>query len=157
MTKIIRLFAVIALALSTSVLNAGVANTKTQAFNESSRGFVGTGDKVVIVGVIIGGKDYCHVVFRAIGPELNGFNLSPVLQHPVLSIYDGKGNLIVSQSSYLENTPADNQEIANAGLTPRNVNECAVIRNLAPGNYTAVIRGANNTEGFALAEIYKLF
>jgi hypothetical protein len=154
MTKIIRLFAVIALACASAF--AGEQNTKTQSLNESARGFVGTGDKVVIVGIIVSGKDTARVVFRAIGPELNGYGLSPVLQDPVLEIHAQDGSLIVAQDSYLENNTSDAQEIADVGLTPQSQNDCAIIRDLAPGNYTAIIRGKNGATGFALAEIYKL-
>ncbi len=154
MTKIIRLFAVVT-ALAMASAFAGEPNTKTQSLNESARGFVGTGDKVLIGGVIIAGKDQARVVIRAIGPALNNYGLSPVLQNPTLELH-GPDGLIVSQDSYLENSAADNQEIASYGLTPSNQNECAIIATLAPGNYTAIVRGVNGTTGFGLVEIYKL-
>ncbi len=154
MTKIIRLFAVLALAMASAF--AGEPNTKTQSLNESARGFVGTGDKVLIGGVIISGKDQARVVIRAIGPALNGYGLSPVLQNPTLELHGPDGKVIVSQDSYLENSTADAEEIASYGLTPTNQNECALIATLAPGNYTAIVRGVNGTTGFGLVEIYKL-
>lgn len=154
MTKIIRLFAVLALALASA--NAGVQNTKTQSLNESARGFAGQGDKVLIGGIIVKGKDTVRVVIRAIGPELNGFGLSPVLQNPTLELHGHDGALLLKQDSHLENSPADAQEIADAGLTPTSVNECAIVVTLEPGNYTAIVRGVNGTTGIALVEVYAL-
>ena len=37
-----------------------------------------------------------------------------------------------------------------------NANESAIIATLPPGNYTAIVRGMNNTTGGALVEVYDL-
>jgi hypothetical protein len=42
------------------------------------------------------------------------------------------------------------------GLAPSYDAESAILRTLAPGNYTAVVRGKNNTTGVALVEVYSL-
>jgi hypothetical protein len=34
--------------------------------------------------------------------------------------------------------------------------ESAVVQILPPGNYTAIVRGKNNTTGVALVELYEL-
>jgi hypothetical protein len=45
-------------------------------------------------------------------------------------------------------------DIQNSGLAPAAVSESAIIANLPPGNYTATVRGRNNTTGVALVEVY---
>ena len=47
-------------------------------------------------------------------------------------------------------------EISATGKAPPNDLESAITRTLAPGNYTAIVRGVNNTTGVALVEVYGL-
>jgi len=48
------------------------------------------------------------------------------------------------------------QEIINSGRAPTDMRESAIIANLPRGNYTAIVRGASNTTGVALVEVYDL-
>jgi hypothetical protein len=48
------------------------------------------------------------------------------------------------------------QNIQNSGHAPGGASESAIIANLPPGNYTAIVRGVNNTTGVALVEVYDL-
>jgi hypothetical protein len=48
------------------------------------------------------------------------------------------------------------QDIQNSGYAPGDAREPAIIANLPPGNYTAIVRGVNNTTGVALVEVYDL-
>jgi hypothetical protein len=47
-------------------------------------------------------------------------------------------------------------EIIQTGVPPANNHESAIVATLGPGNYTAVIRGANNGTGVGLVEVYDL-
>jgi hypothetical protein len=47
-------------------------------------------------------------------------------------------------------------EIQNSGLAPTHARESAIIVTLPVGSYTAIVRGANNTTGNALVEVYAL-
>jgi hypothetical protein len=47
-------------------------------------------------------------------------------------------------------------EIIATTITPSNDLESAIVRSLAPGNYTAIVRGVNDTTGVALVEVYRL-
>jgi hypothetical protein len=46
------------------------------------------------------------------------------------------------------------QAIIDSGLAPTNDLESAIIRRLAPGNYTAVVHGSGGTTGIAVVEVY---
>jgi hypothetical protein len=48
------------------------------------------------------------------------------------------------------------QVILHSGHAPTDGRESAIIANLLPGNYTAIVRGVNNTVGVALVEVYDL-
>ncbi len=41
-------------------------------------------------------------------------------------------------------------------IPPSNDNEAAFLATLVPGNYTAIVRGKNNTIGIGLVEAYNL-
>jgi len=47
-------------------------------------------------------------------------------------------------------------EIAASGLAPPDGRESAIIAELPAGNYTAIVRGVNETTGVALVEAYDL-
>ena len=53
-------------------------------------------------------------------------------------------------------TSSQVQAIQNSGHAPTDPRESAIIANLPPGNYTAIVRGVSNTTGVALVEVYDL-
>jgi hypothetical protein len=121
--------------------------------NISTRGFVGTGNDVMIGGTIIAGVSPARVLFRAIGPSLTNFGISNALDNPILELYNNNGGLIAANNDWRETQEA---EINATGLAPSNNLESAMIRDLAPGPYTAIVRGTNNATGVALVEVYNL-
>ncbi len=116
------------------------------------RGFVNTGDNVLIGGFIIDGGPG-HVIVRAIGPSLTAFGVTGALQDPTLELHDGNGVLLSSDDNWKESQQA---EIAATGLQPSNDLESAIVATLPPGGYTAIVRGKNDTTGVGLLEIYSL-
>jgi hypothetical protein len=48
------------------------------------------------------------------------------------------------------------RDILRSGYAPRDPRESAIIAELPAGNYTAILRGVNNTTGVALVEVYDL-
>jgi hypothetical protein len=123
--------------------------------NISTRGFVDTGDNVMIGGFIAGSDTggTSTVLVRAIGPDLAAFNLSGVLQDPVLSLFDGNGSLIATNDNWKESQQAD---ILATHLAPGDDRDSAILATLAPGNYTAIVRGQGGKTGIALVEVYRL-
>jgi uncharacterized protein (TIGR03118 family) len=131
----------------------GVGPTPTpgaQSLNISTRGRVGTGDNVLIAGFIITGSGNKNVVLRAIGPSLTTFGISDGLQDPVLELRAADGSLIESNDDWTSNQAA----IQATGLAPTDSRESAIARALAPGVYTAIVRGKGSATGVALAEVY---
>ena len=118
--------------------------------NISTRGLVQTGDNVLIGGMIVLGQDPLKVIVRAIGPSLP---LPGTLGDPTLELHDVNGALIASNDNWRSDQEA---EIIATTIPPTNDLESAIVRDLAPGNYTAIVRGVNNTTGVALVEAYGL-
>ncbi len=124
--------------------------------NISTRGFVDTGDNVMIGGFIIGGGTAgtnATVLVRAIGPSLTKAGVAGALQDPKLELHDANGNLLKSNDNWKSTQKA---AIIASGVPPSNDKESAIIDTLAPGNYTAIVRGKNSTTGVALVEVYNL-
>lgn len=121
--------------------------------NISTRANVGTGDNVMIGGFIIGGDQQTRVMARAIGPSLTQYGVNGVLQDPVLELHDASGSLIVQNDDWRSD---QEQAINGSGLAPSDDRESAILATLSPGNYTAIVRGKNETTGVALVEIYNL-
>jgi hypothetical protein len=121
--------------------------------NISTRGLVGTDDDVMVGGTIIIGNRPAQILFRAIGPSLTDLGVSNALPNPMLELHDGNGTLIVSNDDWRSDHEA---EIIATGIPPTNDQESAILQDLAPGNYTAIVRGVNNTSGVAVVEAYKL-
>ncbi len=116
--------------------------------NISTRGLVQTGDNVLIGGSIVLGKNLLKVIVRAIGPSLP---VPGALGDPTLSLHDGNGALIASNDNWRSGQEA---EIIATGIPPSHDLESAIVQNLAPGSYTAIVRGVNSTTGVALVETY---
>jgi len=137
-------------------------NTNSVLANISTREFVQTGDNVMIGGFIVQGTQPKRVIVRAIGPELTPFGVPDVLADPTLDLHNGAGALIASnnnwQTTIIGGIITANQvnEIQNSGHAPTQPSESAIIATLPPGNYTAIVRGVNNSTGNALVEVYDL-
>lgn len=121
--------------------------------NISTRGFVDTGDNVMIGGFIIGPSDSMpsKIAVRAIGPSTA---VTGALQDPVLELHDGNGALMAQNDNWHDDPSAS--EIASNQLAPTDPRESAMIRTLNPGKYTVIVRGANSATGVGLVEIYNL-
>jgi hypothetical protein len=134
------------------------ANSKLA--NISSRGFVDTGDNVMIGGLIAGGPtgDSVRVMVRALGPSLTDSGVAGALNDPTLELHDGNGATIASNDNWKVRDDGTSQqaEIEATTIPPTNDLESALVRVLPPGNYTAVVRGTNNSTGVGLVEVYNL-
>ncbi len=122
--------------------------------NLSTRGFVETGDNIMIGGFILGnGTGDSDVVIRAIGPSLTPFGVADALADPTLEIRDANGALLATNDNWKD---TQQSEIAATGLAPSDDLESAILRPFAPGAYTALVAGQNGNSGVALVELYRL-
>jgi hypothetical protein len=108
---------------------------------------------VMIGGTIVTGPDPARVVFRALGPSLASAGISNPVADPQLEIFDSNGARISSNNNWKDSQPA---AITGAGLAPANDLESAILIDLAPGNYTAVVSSVTAAAGIGLVEAYHL-
>jgi hypothetical protein len=123
--------------------------------NISTRGFVDSGDNVMIGGFIVGAGEGLpnQIIVRAIGPSLSSSDIANPLQDPDLELRDQSGTLIASNDNWKDTQQA---EIEATGVAPADDREAAIVRTLTSGPYTAIVRGVNETTGVALVEVFDL-
>lgn len=127
--------------------------------NLSSRAKVGTGEKILITGLVIGGTSPKPVLVRAAGPSLVNYGVSGVLPNPQIKI-ERAGTVVASNDDWgqAENPAALAAAAARIGAFPliNASKDAALLTNLTPGVYTVHVTasGTSAQEGVALAEIY---
>ncbi len=123
--------------------------------NISTRGKVGTGTAVLIGGLIVANEQagLANMIVRALGPSLGAAGVNGALQDPSVELHDANGALLVQNDNW-----RDTQQgiIASVGLAPNDDREAALFAELAAGEYTAVVRGVDETTGVALVEVFNI-
>lgn len=137
--------------------------------NLSTRGFVGTGDAVLIMGLYLGDGGSRRLLIRGIGPTLNSVapGLQPLLADPLLIVRRAKdGSEVARNNNWGDSTPNDVETVAaQVGAFPleSSSHDAALILTVPPSvigeadrGYTIELRDANGGTGIALAEIYEV-
>jgi streptogramin lyase len=132
--------------------------------NVSTRLPVGTDTNVLIEGFIVQGPagSAKKIIVRAIGPSLIPFGIADALANPTLEIHDASNATVAANDNWKTTqvggliTGDQSAEIAATQLAPSNNLESAIIANLAPGSYTAVVRGLGNTVGTGVVDAYDI-
>src|SRR5205814_842644 len=101
--------------------------------NISTRGFVQTGDNVMIGGFIVQGTQPKRVIVRAIGPSLTQYGVPNVLANPMLELHNDTGALIASNNNWAITiiggiiTANQVRDIQASGHAPGDGRESAII------------------------------
>ena len=124
--------------------------------NISTRGFVQSGNDVLIGGFILGGtQGSASIVVRGIGPSLANAGVTQPVPDPALSLFDANGTLLKSNDNWQSDSVAAAFLQAN-GLAPLNSSEAAIAGPLPPGAYTAILSEKLARSGVGLVEVYNL-
>ena len=122
--------------------------------NISSRSFVETGDNVLIGGFIAGNQPgNTKILVRALGPSIKN-QLPNALDDPTLELHDSNGGTLATNDNW--KASPERTQIEMTGLAPSNDFESAILRTLAPAQYTAIVRGNNSGVGVGVVEIYNI-
>jgi outer membrane protein assembly factor BamB len=127
--------------------------------NLSTRGFVGTGENILIAGFVVGGTETMRLLIRGVGPGLAQFNVPGVLARPKLTIFSGStsvgGNTGWTTDGYKGDLIGASKRVSAFDLQNGSA-DSAMLFDARPGPYTIQISGVDNTTGEALVEIYVL-
>jgi hypothetical protein len=132
-------------------LDSGPGST---LLNIATRGQVAPDPNALIGGFIMGGTESKQILARAIGPSLTAFGVPNALADPILELRDMNGALIDSNDNWMDSP--QKPQIQASGLAPSDLKESAVLRTLAAGAYTAIVRGVSNGTGVGMVQIYQL-
>lgn len=128
--------------------------------NVSNRGYVAPGDRALIAGFVVEGGTPRNVVIRGLGPSLRAFGVADPLADPRIEIFFGTEK--IAENDNWATGPLGRPHPAVVPppppfhLIPADQKEAAVELSLAPGAYTAVLRGADGGAGVGLLEVYDL-
>lgn len=131
--------------------------------NLSTRAYVGTGDEVLVPGLVLNGSGTQRLLIRAIGPTLTDFNVGGALADPVMSIVrvDGASSATLATNDDWgvgNNVSAITAAAAQVGAFPlaNDSRDSVLLTELPGGAYTILISGKDNTAGVALVEVYAM-
>jgi hypothetical protein len=114
----------------------------------------------MIGGFILGGGTNGNtLVVRGIGPSLGSLGVNNVLADPTLELHTADGALVASNDNWKVNDltqESQENEVSATTLAPSNDLEATIVARLAPGTYTAILRGHNGGTGVGLLEFYNL-
>lgn len=128
--------------------------TATRLKNVSTRGPVGVNDNVMIGGFIVSGSQSKQMIVRAIGPSLAAAGVAGAMADPMLELHDSNGAVVATNDNW--QSGGQSGQISASGFAPSNSLESGIIGTFPPGNYTAIVKGVNNTTGVGMVEIYDL-
>ncbi len=137
------------------IYDADNASSPARLSAISTRGNVYTGDNVMIGGFIISGDAPKKVLMRVLGPSLyaNGLPIPGALLDPTIALHDSNGVMMAQNDNWRS---TQETEINASTLAPVDDREAVLIATLPPGAYTAIARGARETSGIALIDVYDL-
>lgn len=137
-----------------------IGDGDSRLINLSTRGYVGTGEEVMIGGFVIGGDagGTKRVLIRALGPSLAGFGVEDAMFDPAMRLYDESGSVLLENDDWDYGNQQD--VIAALGFAPDIRRESALVLDLVPGLYTVVVRPYENDDGqrpgVGLVEAYEI-
>jgi hypothetical protein len=131
----------------------------SRLINISTRGTVQSGENVLIAGFILAGSGPQKLLIRGVGPTLTKLGVSGNLQSARLEVYRGS-NVIAANTGWSagEMTNAVRTTTQQLGLWGLNEasSDAAVVLELLPGAYTAILASNDNRTGVGLLEVYEV-
>jgi alpha-tubulin suppressor-like RCC1 family protein len=124
--------------------------------NISTRAPVSTGDAVTIAGFIIGGTGGSKTIAISVtGTALLRNGITNVMANPQVTVHRASDQSVVAADDNWI-TAAGASAVQESGFAPLMAADSAVLATLAPGAYTAVVSGVNQSSGTALVAVYEV-
>jgi pectate lyase len=95
---------------------------------------------------------WSKLLIRGIGPSLAQFGIQNPISDPTLTLTDANGTQIAYNNNW-QDAPSG---VSQLGFAPSDWRESVIVTNLAPGNYTVILRDYYGSWGIGSIELYKL-
>ena len=138
------------------VIRAQLLPSHPRLANISTRAQVLTGNDVVIAGFIIGGPDNKTVAITAQGPSLVPAGIPNAIPNPRITVVKQSDGSVVATNDDFRTQADAGMALDIAGLTPPADLDAALVLNLAPGAYTAIVDGVGGTTGVGLVAVFEI-
>jgi hypothetical protein len=139
----------------TVAITRAAATTIPRLANISTRMQVLTGNDVMIGGFVIGGATAKRVAIVATGPSLTAFGITNPLANPTLTLVRSSDQLVMATNDDWQSA-ANQAALAAAGFAPSNALEAAILIDLPPGAYTAIVSGVSSGTGVSVIGVYEV-
>lgn len=131
----------------------------SQLFNTSIRGQAKGGSATMIAGFVVGGTGTKKVLIRGLGPSLASSGVLDAIADPRISLYQvGEPDAIAENDDWGSSTNASEialrSQIVGAAPLASDSADAALLLELSPGVYTAVIQNNSGGSGTALVEVF---
>ncbi len=136
----------------------------TRLANVASRALTGPGQSAHVLGFVVSGARPKAMLIRGVGPALTPFGITNALPDPSLTIFNAAGQAVFTNNDW--NTAvagaATAAELAAAATRAgaialsANSRDAALLVQLDPGAYTAVVSDASGATGVSLVEVHEV-
>lgn len=132
------------------------SGSDSQLANISTRGFVQSGNNVLISGFILGaGTGNAQVAIRGTGPSLSQFGLNGVLADPTIELHDSNGATLIANDDW-ESDPVSAAALSAHNLAPSDPKEAGIFTSLPPDVFTVILAGKNGGVGIGVVEVFSV-
>ena len=146
------------------IYDADLPSAESRLVNISTRGFVGTGESIMIPGYVVSPESSLKLLVRAVGPTLGSLGVADTLADPQLRVLRDNGDGTTTEVAGNDNwnsvaNPAATASAAVAAGAFELIDgskDAALVVHLLPGVYTVQASGVGGGTGNALVEIYAL-
>jgi hypothetical protein len=130
--------------------DTAISNDNETLLTASTRTTVGPGDARMFKGFTVHGGT-TRVLVHGKGPSLTNMGISGALSNPSIMIYDTSGNVVGSNDDWASGASAG--ELTGNAFQPAHSQDSALILDLAPGAYQAVLSGSGSETGQGILEV----
>lgn len=136
----------------------------TRLANVASRALTGPGQSAHVLGFVVSGARPKAMLVRGVGPALTPFGITNALPDPSLTIFNAVGQAVFTNNDWSASVvgAATAAELATAATRAgafalsANSRDAALLVQLDPGAYTAVVSDASGATGISLVEVHEV-
>jgi hypothetical protein len=136
----------------------------TRLANVASRALTGPGQSAHVLGCVVSGARPKGRLVRGVGPALTSFGITNALPDPSLTIFNAAGQAVFTNNDWSAPIAgaATAAELATAATRAgafalsANSRDAALLVQLDPGAYTAVVSDTSGATGVSLVEVHEV-